>query len=52
MDKLNFKIPYGKNVYDKRNKCCNKSFKKRTQMGKCVSEFEKKLVSYLVKSMV
>ena len=44
MDKLNFKIPYGKNVYDKKEiNAVTKVLKKRTQMGKCVSEFEKKV---------
>ncbi len=44
MDKLNFKIPYGKNVYDKKEiNAVTKVLKNSTQMGKCVSEFEKKV---------
>tara|TARA_B110000305_G_scaffold224862_1_gene270830 strand:- start:2002 stop:3204 length:1203 start_codon:yes stop_codon:yes gene_type:complete len=44
MKNINNKIPYGKNVYDKREiNAVIKTLKKSTQMGSAVTEFEKKV---------
>ena len=47
------KISYGKNVYGNEEiNAVIKTLRKTTQMGKSISNFEKKLPNYLEKNMV